>query len=89
MVSLPGVVFAAMTASRNEQSASQLPSLLSPVLVTVKVAATVAELKIKPHAIARKREAIRCGGRFLMNLFILTLIKYKEISGLKNGFETF
>jgi len=35
----PGVVFAEVIASRKEQSASQVPSLVSAVFVTVKVAA--------------------------------------------------
>jgi len=39
MVSSPGAAFAAMTASRKEQSASQVPSAVSAVFVTVKVAA--------------------------------------------------
>jgi hypothetical protein len=39
MVSAPTSAFAATTASRREQSALQLPSFVSVVLVTVKVAA--------------------------------------------------
>jgi hypothetical protein len=43
IVSLPAFAFAASTASRSEQSASQLPSWVSATFVTRKGAATAAE----------------------------------------------
>jgi len=39
----PAVVFAEVIASRKEQSASQVPSLVSAIFVTVKVAAWASE----------------------------------------------
>jgi len=41
--SVPGAAFAARTASRSEQSALQAESFVSPVLVTLKVAAAAGE----------------------------------------------
>ena len=54
MVSGPGAALAATTASRREQSASQAPSAVSAVLVTVKVAPAARRGNASRSAVARK-----------------------------------
>src|SRR5947209_2585428 len=53
MVSAPAALFAATIASRSEQSASQAPSLVSAVFVTVKVLAWAGLAAIRSAASAR------------------------------------
>ncbi len=59
MESGPGEAFAAITASRSEQSASQLPSAVSAVLVTVNVAAAAGSATTPARAPASSRPRMR------------------------------
>ena len=51
----PGLLFAAMIASRSEQSPSQVPSLVSAVFVTTKVAACAAVAATTSRIVRRVR----------------------------------